>query len=302
MVVCFGIIRSNDPANLSLFICGGTAVDVLRRHYPEYLIEAAGLGIFMVMAAVVTTLLKHPASPIHPITVNPLLQRLIIGIIMGLTAIALIYSPWGKQSGAHFNPVVTVTFFRLGKIKPWDMVFYIVAQFMGGLFGILFAAKILQGAIAHPSIHYIVTTPISGRTAIAFFAEFIIAFGMMLMVLLVSNTPKLAQRTGIFAGILIAIYITVEAPLSGMSMNPARTLASAILAQTWTSLWIYFTAPLAGMMLAAEVYSRRKGRQSVRCAKLHHQNNKRCIFRCGYREHGMGEAMQLSDRLPTLRH
>ena len=111
-------------------------------------------------------------------------------------------------------------------------------------------------------------------------------------VLIVSNTAKLARFTGLFAGVLIATYITIEAPLSGMSMNPARTLASATLAQDWTAIWIYFTAPLVGMLSAAEVYVRIKGRQAVRCAKLHHQNHKRCIFRCGYREESL-----LSDRL-----
>jgi aquaporin Z len=99
--------------------------------------------------------------------------------------------------------------------------------------------------------------------------------------------------------ILIAIYITLEAPLSGMSMNP-RTLASAIPAQNWTALWVYFTAPLLGMLLAAEVYVRWKGRSAVRCAKLHHNNNKRCIFRCGYQEQSVENGKRLlSDSLPT---
>jgi aquaporin Z len=73
----------------------------------------------------------------------------------------------------------------------------------------------------------------------------------------------------------------LESPLSGMSMNPARTFGSAFPAQLWTALWIYFTAPPLGMLLAAEVYLWQKGAQSVFCAKLHHQNPKRCIF-CGY--------------------
>jgi len=105
----------------------------------------------------------------------------------------------------------------------------------------------------------------------------------MITVLSTTNNQRLAQWTGVFAGILVATYITFEAPLSGMSMNPARTLASALPAQVWTAVWVYFSAPLLGMLLAAEVYVRLKGRKAVRCAKLHHQNNKRCIFHCGYR-------------------
>jgi aquaporin Z len=120
------------------------------------------------------------------------------------------------------------------------------------------------------------------------------------MVLVVSNTPKLARFTGLFAGILIATYITLEAPLSGMSMNPARTLASAIPAGNGTALWVYFTAPLVGMLAAAELYVHFQGRGAVRCAKLHHQNNQRCIFRCGYRREGVTHPAQiLSDRWPS---
>ena len=67
-----------------------------------------------------------------------------------------------------------------------------------------------------------------------------------------------------------------------MSMNPARTFSSALAAQLWTSLWIYFTAPPLGMLAAAELYRRHYGVHAVICAKLHHHNDKRCIFRCGY--------------------
>jgi aquaporin Z len=268
-------------------------MNTLRRHYPEYLMEASGLGFFMISAAVVTAVLEHPASPIRQAISEALLRRFIIGVAMGLTAIAIIYSPWGKQSGAHINPVVTFTFLRLGKIKPTDALFYILAQFVGGLLGLLLAVRLLGEAIADPAVNYLITTPGVGGTGTAFIAEFSISFGVMLMILLVSNTPKLSHFTGIFAGVLIATYITVEAPLSGMSMNPARTLASAIPAHNWTAIWVYFTAPLLGMLSAAEVYVRLKGKKAVRCAKLHHHNNKRCIFRCGYRQLELSQYLEV---------
>jgi len=90
----------------------------------------------------------------------------------------------------------------------------------------------------------------------------------------------LHKLTGLCAGALVATYITIEAPISGMSMNPARTFASPVPAHHWHALWIYFTAPLVGMLSAAEVYVRTRGARSVACAKLHHENSKRCIF-CG---------------------
>src|ERR1043166_8954154 len=102
--------------------------DALKKHWPEYLMEAAELGGFMISASAFTILLYHPASPAVLAIPPEFLRRALTGMAMGLTAIALIYSPWGKQSGAHMNPAFTLTFFRLGKVAPWDAAFYIIAQ------------------------------------------------------------------------------------------------------------------------------------------------------------------------------
>jgi aquaporin Z len=107
----------------------------LRHHWPEYLMEAWGLGTFMVSAGVFGTLLFHPASPVARAVPDPLALRALMGVLMGLTAVALIYSPWGRQSGAHLNPAVTLTFLRLGKVRPWDALFYVLAQAAGGTAG-----------------------------------------------------------------------------------------------------------------------------------------------------------------------
>ena len=96
------------------------ALASFRRHWPEYLMEAGLLGAFMVSACVFGALYEFPQSPVHQSIMSGFLRRLLMGVSMGLTAIAIIYSPWGKQSGAHINPSVTLTFFRLGKIKFWD--------------------------------------------------------------------------------------------------------------------------------------------------------------------------------------
>jgi len=204
---------------------------------------------------------------------------------MGLTLVAIVYSPLGRRSGAHMNPALTVTFLRLGKVAAIDAAAYVVAQFAGGALGIAAATVLLAGLPADPSVNFVATVPGPQGEAAAFAAEAAISFGMMLLVLTVSNASRLMRWTGVCAGLLVAAYITIEAPLSGMSMNPARTLAPAMLAHTARSLWIYFTAPPLGMLLAAEVYVRRCGRDRVRCAKLHHPSRARCIFRCGFMEH-----------------
>lgn len=252
----------------------------LKKHWPEYLMEAAGLGLFMVSACGFGALLEHPASPVRQAIDSAFVRRAVMGLAMGLTAIALVYSPWGKQSGAHLNPSFTLTFYRLGKLKGYDAFFYIIAQFAGGLAGVLLMSQVLGVRLAHPNVNYVVTVPGTAGIALAFVAESLITFILMSVVLLVSNHARYASRTGLCAGALIAAYITFEAPFSGMSMNPARTLGSALPAQVWTAWWIYFTAPLLGMLAAAQVYLITKGSPPRACAKLHHQNVKRCIF-CG---------------------
>ncbi|HNF88252.1 MAG TPA: aquaporin, partial [Thiobacillaceae bacterium] len=142
-----------------------------------------------------------------------------------------------------------------------------------------------QPVVADPSVNYVVTVPGGSGRGVAFVAEAAMSFVLMLTVLTVSNRRHLNRYTALFAGSLVALFITLEAPLSGMSMNPARTLGSAWPAQVWTALWLYLTAPPLGMLLAAELYVRRRGVQAVLCAKLHHDNPHRCIFRCGYGEH-----------------
>ncbi|HNI07941.1 MAG TPA: aquaporin [Thiobacillaceae bacterium] len=258
----------------------------LGAHWPEYLMEAAELGLFMVSACLCVALVEHPASPVRQALDDGLLRRALIGLAMGITAVAIVHSPLGRRSGAHFNPAVTLTFWRLGKIEAWDALFYCLAQCLGGVLGVIVSLLLLgQPVVADPSVNYVVTVPGGSGRGVAFVAEAAMSFVLMLTVLTVSNRRHLNRYTALFAGSLVALFITLEAPLSGMSMNPARTLGSAWPAQVWTALWLYLTAPPLGMLLAAELYVRRRGVQAVLCAKLHHDNPHRCIFRCGYGEH-----------------
>jgi aquaporin Z len=263
------------------------AAQALAAHWPEYLMEAAALGSFMISACAFGVLLEHPASPFHQALPNPLARRLLMGLAMGLTAVTIIHSPWGKQSGAHMNPALTLSFYLLGKIQRWDALFYGLAQFAGGVLGVLLAAAVLRTSVADPSVNYVVTVPGDRGEAVAFAAEAAISFLLLLVVLAVSNTKRLSRFTGWFAGALVAVYIAVEAPLSGMSMNPARTFGSAFSAGEWRALWIYFTAPTLGMLLAAAIYRAWRGSNGVLCAKLHHHNDKRCIFHCNFKQLGV---------------
>ena len=248
-------------------------------HLPEYLIEAFSLGAFMVAAGLVTTLMEYPGSRLHIALANGDTRRVLTGLAMGLTAIALIYSPWGKRSGAHMNPAVTLGFLRLGKIARFDAIAYIAMQFAGGLLGVLLVQRLAGAAFTASPVNWAATVPGSYGVPLAFAAEVGISALMMWTVLNMSGSARYARYTGLGAGALVALYISIEGPLSGMSMNPARSFASAAPAGMWQAQWIYFTAPLAGMLAAAELFVRLARRRP--CAKLMHTPDQRCIH-CGH--------------------
>jgi aquaporin Z len=268
----------------------------LRTHWPEYLIEATLLGLFMISASLFTILLELPASPLVAAWPDPFVRRMFIGVAIGLTALTLIFSPMGRRSGAHFNPAVTLAFWRLGKVAPWDALFYVIAQFLGGIAGVAVVSVVAPRWLADPAVHYVATQPGMAGVGVAFAAEFAISFVLMLNVLNVSNHPRLTRFTPFFAAALVATFITFEAPLSGMSMNPARTLGSALVGQIWTALWIYLTAPVLAMQCAAALFQW-SGR-TVYCAKMHHGEGARCIFRCAF---GELAAREIGARKPAVR-
>lgn len=255
-------------------------LQALATRWPEYLIEAWGLGLFMVSACAFATLFWHPSSPGSRAIRSETARRTLMGIAMGLTAVGIIYSPWGQRSGAHINPATTLTFFRLGKVHGWDAVFYTVFQFLGAVGGTALAIALLgRRRVADPSVSYVETLPGRQGVGVAFVTELLMSFGMMTMVLRVSNDHDLARYTGLFAGTLVALYIAFLAPLSGMSLNPARTFGSAAFSRRFGHFWLYALAPLLGMMGAAEAHVRFSPGVKVHCAKLNHGDGP-CPFIC----------------------
>lgn len=259
-------------------------LEAIKNHRREYFCEALCLGAFMVSACFFSAVLFHPDSAAS--AWNLQLRLVLIGSAMGATAIAIFLSPFGKHSGAHINPAVTLTFWRLGKIKSTDAFFYAIFQFAGASAGVFLSSLLLGDWLANSNVNFAVTIPNQNGAFVSFIAEFTISFGMMTMVLWTSNHAKLSRLTPFFAGILVAVYISLEAPISGMSMNPARTFGSAVVGNVWNSIWVYFVAPTLAMLLAAEVYVRVKGLKEVYCAKFYHYGAARCIFNCRFGELG----------------
>jgi aquaporin Z len=243
--------------------------------------EFAETGLYLFFTCLLATLLQHPVSPIRHLLPNDTVRRACFGISVGATIVAIVLTPWGKQSGGHLNPTMTFTFYRLGKMDFWDALFYGIAQFAGATAGVVIATFLLLGAPGNPTIRYAATLPGVYGVGAAFTAEVVISFVLMLTVLFASNHDLLSRYTPYFVGALYAIFITLETPLSGMSMNPARTFGPALRGRYWHALWLYFLAPTLGMLMAAQFFLRVRGGIGPYCAKLHHANDKRCIFRHG---------------------
>jgi aquaporin Z len=242
--------------------------------------EAAEIGLLMLAVNALSVLLQRHGAGAERAIHGALLRRGLLAAGIGVTVAALIYSPIGRRSGAHFNPAVTLTFFRLGKVKCEDAIFYVLFQLIGAVSGIGVAAIALGRLLSDPSVDYAATMPGSGGTGTAFAAEFALAFVFMSVLLATVNGPYGKRWTGVVAGSLIAVFIFIEAPVSGMSINPARSVGSAVPAGHWKIVWVYVIAPVAGMLLAAEAYVRTCGRARVRSAKLIHDDRTRCIFLC----------------------
>lgn len=232
------------------------------------MLSACGFGV----------LLYHPASPVVAHVPGAFARNAVMGLAMALTAVVLTYSPIGMRTGPHINPAVTLCFYRLGALRGVDAAGYIVAQFIGAVAGTLFASLALGSWLGE--VGYVATLPGRWGLFAAWAGEFVIAFVLMAVVLISNRSPRTARWTGVFAAVLLFLYITFESPISGMSLNPARTFGSAVAGSLWHAIWIYFTAPPAGMLVAVELYRHLSIHRDRICGKLTHSRRVRCVFPC----------------------
>lgn len=239
-------LRCSHP-RLPWYVYAGEA---LRQHWSRYLMEGAQLGLFMIVALYLTILLEHPRSPVHRALPGAFARRGVMGLGIGLTVVAILYSSWTTQSGGHFNTAVTLSFLAVDRIQPWDAAFYLPAQLLGGWLGLWLASLPFRNASAHEKVKFVVTEPGPKGERAALIAEAIISFWLLLSLQLVYHSDALKHYLPWFAGLNLWLFIAFEAPYSGMSLNPARTVASAMAAHSWKGLWVYFVAPIWAMYLA----------------------------------------------------
>lgn len=171
-----------------------------------------------------------------------------IAITFGLIVMAMIYA-MGEKSGAHLNPAVTLAFFINGNFPGKDVLYYILSQLAGALFASLFLKFLFPGSVT------LGTCFPSGSALQSFVLEFILTFLLMLVIVNVATGSK---EQGLFAGVAIGSVILLEAmfagPISGASMNPARSLAPALVSGNLNGLWIYLTAPPLGAAAAIGIH------------------------------------------------
>lgn len=232
----------------------------LKTHWLDYLLEAFGLMAFMVGAGAFGTLFLYPGSPVSQALPSDFARRTALGTCMGVVTFGIV-TTIGPRTGAHINPAVTWSFYRLGKIGGWDAVFYTLAQFAGAMIAPVLLLAAIGAPMADDKIKYATSQPGPAGDLVAFAAEFVISFILMLVVLISLNSKRLEKLTPAIIGVLIAVYIALESPLSGMSLNPARSFGSALTAGQWDGLWVYFTAPVLAMLLATEAYRLMRARR-----------------------------------------
>ena len=219
-----------------------------------YLMEALGLAIFMISACFFGGILEAKNSFIHQSIHNDFARQIIMGIMMGLTALFIFYSKWTAPSGSHINPAVSLAFLRVGRINKNDTFFYIIFQFIGGTVAVYLMQLLMGHTLTDAPVNSVATVPGKAGPFPALVTEFIIAFIMMTMVLFTSSNEQLKKYTRIIAGIMVCLYVIIAGPVSGFGMNPARTFASALPSHTWTAFWLYIFMPIAGMLSATEFF------------------------------------------------
>ncbi len=256
--------------------------EAIGTHWKEYLMEGTELGSLMLSTCIFGTLLYSNDSPMNYLAPSRGVRSLLMGTVIAMTTFLIIRSPFGRRSGAHFNPAVTLAFLWLRRIHRWDAACYVVAHFVGAVVGVLVAHEILGVRLSSAPVRYLVTLPGTYGRPMAFIAEFVLSGLLMGVVLYASNHRLLARFSPILVALLTISYFALCSSISGFSVNPARTFSSALFAQIWEGIWIYFSAPCLGMLMSAAIYIRAMGSNRVYCAKVFHDRQSSCPFPCHF--------------------
>jgi aquaporin Z len=259
------------------------------QHFPEYACEFVGTAIMMLIGVGAITFVWSTGSPMTGLIPSEGLRRLFTGCCFAGGATLVVLSPIGQRSGGHLNPAVTLAFWWKGQITTFDAWAYVLAQVLGAILGVAIVSTV-AGAAAQ-SVQLGLTTPGDGLNVwLVFLAETAITFALVFLIFYCVNNQRFAPHTPYLAGSLVAFLVFVEAPISGTSLNPARSFAPALLMHHPADQWIYIVAPLIGALIAVKVFGAVIAKvDQGGCAKLYHTERYRCIFlNCGYQLYPAG--------------
>ena len=210
-------------------------------------------------------------SPMARILPSEGLRRLITGFLFGTTGALIALSPVGRESGAHINPIVSFGFRLMGKLSLKRMMVYVVAQLAGAILGCV--PLFLWGSMGR-SVEFGATWPGQGySTTEAFLGEVVTTFAMVSLLTIFLAYRRIRPFTPALFPPLYSFMVWAEAPISGTSTNPARSLGPSVISGQWQGWWIYWIGPMLGTLLALLAFSYLAKRIEV--AKLYHFDSDR---------------------------
>ena len=250
-----------------------------RLHWPEYGAEFLGTTflIFVGLSAVVFDFGKGlPPTRLLP---DASLRRLVTGLIFAGSGSLVAISTSGKLSGAHINPSVSLDFGAHGKMHHHDIIGYIVGQFLGAIFGEALLV-LVWGNYAQSVSDGMTLTGARYPLWLVFFAEMALTALLVLAIFICVSSQRFMRWTQFVTWLLVAPMVWLEAPVSGTSLNTARSAGPALFAGLWTHQWISWVAPPLGALLAVGLYRLLAlGEHDVVTGKLFHVPRYRSIFK-----------------------
>ena len=248
-------------------------------HWAEYAAELVGtaFNIFVGLSAIVFDF--GQGLPMEHLIPDKSIRLLITGLIFSGSGALFAISPLGKLSGGHINPSVTLAFWVHGKMHLKDAVGYIIAQFIGATLGAILIVSV-WGKYAG-SVYNGMTLPGEGYALwFVFLAEVFITFLLVLSIFLFVCNDRLMRWTPLMTWLLITAIVWQEAPISGTSFSPARSIGPAFVTGLWRDQWLYCIAPPLGALLAVAMFRLlNRGRRDVLSCKLFHTPHYRSIFK-----------------------
>jgi aquaporin Z len=248
-------------------------------NWAEYTAELVGtaFNIFVGLSAVVFDF--GQGLPMEHLIPDKSIRLLITGLIFSGSGALFAISPLGKLSGGHINPSVTLAFWAHGKMHGQDAVGYIVAQFIGAISGAFLIVSV-WGKYAG-SVYNGMTLPGAGYALwFVFLAEVLITFLLVLSIFLFVCNHRLMRWTPLMTWLLITAIVWQEAPISGTSLSPARSIGPAFVTGLWTHQWLYCIAPPLGALLAVAMFRLlTMGKRDILSCKLCHVPHYRSIFK-----------------------